>query len=214
MQVIIHDEIKHLNSDSAIITEKENIVNKYKNIILSSLLLFGASSAQAVPITGTMEMGGSFIALDRLGNATTAASAVAIDFNFFGLDKFVVNAGDGDFSGLAGSYGDIKDFTFDPFVAPIADFWSIAGFSFELTDVVRGVSGDPASFLILNGVGTISALGFDDTAANWWFSGDTTGTGTFSWSATSAVAVPEPGLLLLLSMGLIGFGLRKKLINR
>lgn len=187
-------------------------MNKFKQLLFVGVLTLIAINVQALPIiTGTMEMGGSFFALDSSGNQTGAASAVAIDFDIFGYDKFLVNTADGAFSGLADTYGDIKDFNFDPFNSPIADFWTIAAFSFELTDVSRGFTNDPDRFLVLDGVGIISAAGFENTMATWSFSGETTGSGTFSWSATSAAAVPEPGLLLLLSMGLIGFGVRRKL---
>jgi len=186
------------------------MINKLKLVLISSVLLLVALNVTALPITGTMEMGGSFYALDSDGNQTNAADATSIDFSFFGFDMFVVNTASGDFSGLAGQYGDIQDIQFEPFLAPVADFWSIDMFSFELTDIARGFTNDPENILVLNGTGTVSAsvAGLDDTAATWSFSGDTTGTGVFSWSATS---VPEPGLLFLLSIGLIGIGVRKKL---
>lgn len=187
------------------------MINNIK-LVLSSALLLVTSNVMALPIIGTMEMGGSFYALDSAGNQTNAADATSIDFNYFGLDMFVVNTASGDFSGLAGQYGDIQDIQFEPFLAPVADFWTIDIFSFELTEISRGFTNDPENILVLNGIGTISAsvAGLDETAATWSFSGDTTGTGVFSWSATSA-SVPEPGLLFLLSIGLIGIGVRKKL---
>ena len=189
-------------------------MSKNLKLILSSVLLLVTSNVTALPITGTMEMGGSFYALDGDGNQTSIASeAISIDFDFFGFDMFVVNTATGDFDGLAGQYGDIQDIQFEPFVAPVADFWVIDVFSFELTDVVRGFTNDPDNILVLSGVGIISSsvAGLDNTAATWTFSGDTTGTGVFSWSATSEVSVPEPNIIFLLSIGLIGIGIRKKL---
>ena len=188
-------------------------MNKFKHLLVSGMLALIACNAQALPIAGTMGMGGSFYAFDSDGNQTSnAGDATSIDFDFFGFDMFVVNTADGDFSGLAGQYGDIQDFQFDPYVAPIEDFWSVGTFSFELTDVSRGFTADPENFLVLNGIGIISSsiVGLDNTAATWSFAGDTTGTGVFSWSATSA-SVPEPNILFLLSIGLIGIGIRKNL---
>lgn len=202
-----------------------------KNLIKSLIVAipFIATSVSALPIAGEMEMTGGFRLIDSSGSmVSNAADATGVDFDFFGFDKFRATAGNGDFAGLAGAVGDISDFQFESFSA-IADFWTIDIFSFELTSVERGVTSDPANFLVLNGVGTISAAGFDDTATNWLFTGDASGGGLLSWSATPSIigvpvvpievlelptAVPEPGILALLSAGLIGFGLRKKAAKR
>jgi len=180
-------------------------VNKFKQIITGAALLVLAFNVMALPsVTGTMEMTGAFHALDASGARTSDAStAVAIDFDFFGYNKFRVTAADGDFTGLAGQIGDIKDFQFDPLIGSIADFWKVANFSFELTAITRLPTNDPSAFLALDGTGIVRAAGFEDTVASWKFSGDTSGGGIFSWSSTSAVAVPEPAVLALLSLGLV-----------
>jgi hypothetical protein len=195
------------------------IVNISKQIITSCLLILTAFSVSALPaITGTLEMTGGFYAIDADGQKTDDASlAVGIDFDLFGNDMFRVTSGNGAFTGLDGQLGDITDFTFDDFTGSIADFWTISDFSFELTGVTKLPSSDTSSFLALDGIGIISATGYQDTVAKWTFSGDTSGGGVFSWSATSTI--PEPGILILLSMGLIGIGIhdriyaRKKLFN-
>lgn len=169
-----------------------------------------AFGAQALPITGSLDMGGNAYALDKEGGTqvNAPASAYFIDFN---PNNFGVTVGKGDFSALVGSVGVIQDLAFDPFTGPVIDFWTIGDFAYELTSVVRGTSNDPLKFLVLNGTGVISDVSgvLDDTAATWSFTADTTGNGSFSWNATSS-NVPEPGMLALLSIGLIGFGLRKK----
>lgn len=192
-------------------TKGLNIVNKIKQLLIGSFISLLAFNAQALPlIDGTLDMGGGAYLLDASGDVTnTASSAVSINFN---PNIFRVIAADGDFTGLFGSVGSIKDLSFDAFAGPVADFWSVAGFSFELTDVSRDATSNDDTFLVLNGTGVISAAGFANTAASWSYSSDTTGNGTFSWSAASNTqAVPEPTVLALLSMGLIGFGLRKKI---
>ncbi len=190
--------------------ERTKIVNRFKRFILGAFFTFMSSNVFALPITGQMEMTGGFFAVDRSGAVVSAANlATGIDFDFFGSNAFRVTSADGDFSGLAGQVGNVTDFQFDPFVAPIVDFWTIDKFAFELTSVVRGASNDPVNLLVLNGVGVLTAASFEDTSATWAFTGDTTGSGIFSWSATSA-SVPEPGVLALLTIGLIGFGVRNR----
>jgi len=191
-------------------------VNKFKQLFkwfaLGCALFIFTPNVMALPlVSGSLGMTGGFHPVDSRGNPVNASAATGVDFDFFGFDMFRAVASDGDFSGLNGSLGNITDFQFDSFAAPIADFWSIGIYSFELTDVSRDFIDDPDTFLVLNGIGTISAAGFEDTAASWSFTGDTSGGGVFSWSAFSTAAtVPEPGVLVLLSIGLIGLGIRKK----
>jgi len=199
-------------------------VKYFKQLRISGLLFVMTTNVLALPlVSGTMDMSGSFYAIDATGAQTSDANdAIAIDFDFFGMDKFRITSADGDFTGLEtvsgdiSTLGDIKDFQFDPLPASISDFWVVDIFSFELTDVVR--TNNSNSFIDLIGTGVITAAGFDNTDATWSFSGDTSGGGVFSWSASSEnvpndVSVPEPGVLALLSIGLIGLGLRKNLKN-
>jgi len=68
------------------------------------------------------------------------------------------------------------------------------------------------TFLLLSGTGTAHITGFDDTAGDWSFSGQTDALGgTFSWSAsTGAAAVPEPATLLLVGSALTGLGILRR----
>lgn len=187
-------------------------MNKFKQLVLGGLFMLVASNVLAVPVIGTLKMTGGFFALDAGGSNTSDLSqAVRINFDSFGSDVFSVSSADGDYAAagiVATDTGTITDFDFDPFAGPIADFWTIDIFSFELTDVLIKPSSDPTSFLALDGTGIIRAAGFDDTLASWNFTGNA-GLGLFSWSATTTTA-PEPGILGLLALGLIGVGLRKK----
>jgi hypothetical protein len=188
-------------------------VNKFKQILTGAALATLAFNVMALPsVSGSLQMTGAFYAVDASGNHTSdGALATGIDFDFFGTDRFRATLGDGSFAGLAGELGNITDFQFDPLVASIADFWTIDIFSFELTDITRVPSSDPSRFISLVGSGVISASGYENTVASWRLSGNTTGSGIFSWSATStATAVPEPGVLALLALGLIGFSARRR----
>jgi len=184
-------------------------MNKFKHILIGSFISLLAFNVQAVPIEGSFDMGGGAFLLDAQGDVTNNASqAAAINFN---PNNFRVIAAEGDFTSNLHNIGRIKDLSFDVFASPVEDFWVMGGFSFDLIDVTRGVSNDPTSFLVLNGTGLISGAGYDDTAADWRYSSTTTGNGAFSWSASSSSQnIPEPTVLALLSVGLIGFALRKK----
>jgi hypothetical protein len=202
------------------------IVKKMNSIqALIGVTLFAISlQVNAIPISGEIGMGGSFIAVDSSWVETGTASATGVDFD---PNLFIVGNATGDFAGV-GLFGSITDFQFDPSlgvndgfggvaaVTSITDFWTIDSFSFELTSVSRGFTNDPDSFLVLEGTGIISSSvsGLDATLGTWVFTGNTTGGGSFSWSAGSAAQVPEPGVLALLGIGLIGFAGRKKYIYR
>lgn len=189
---------------------------------LSGVLLLSVTmEVTAVPISGGIGMGGNFIAVDNNWNATSTAAATGIDFN---PNLFIVNSKTGSFSSVTSAIGSITDFQFDPVlgindgsngittVSSIVDFWTIDGFSFELTSVTKGFTNNPDRFLVLDGIGIMSGNGFDSTAGTWSFTGDNSGS-TFSWSAGSSASVPEPGMLALLGIGLAGFAASRKLVR-
>ncbi len=188
-------------------------MNKFKQIVVIGALSLLAFKAFAIPITGSIGMGGGAYLVDASGARVSDAS-LAVGVDFIGNQFRVLSAG-GDLAGVSGQIGNIQDFIFDPFSGPISAFWEVGDFSYELTGVTIGNTNNPANFLALNGTGIMSGIGFDDTLANWSFSSDTTGNGIFSWNAVSkseSNPVPEPGVLGLLALGLIGFGLRKKIV--
>ena len=190
--------------------------------VLIGILLFSvAMEVAAVPITGEIGMGGNFAAVDNSWAATDIDLATGIDFD---PNLFIVNSTTGSFSTVTSTIGTIQDFQFgagtgselginDGFdgvtaVSSIIDFWSIDGFSFELTSVVK-LSTSSTTFLDLDGTGIISANGFDATMGTWSFTGDNDG-GTFTWSAGTTV-VPEPAMVALMGIGLLGFAVSRRI---
>jgi MYXO-CTERM domain-containing protein len=169
-------------------------------VSLVALMLGGAvQTAQAVPLTGKVDYLGTF----TVNNPTflPPASQVAI------LDAFSLNP--------LNVTGDIATFItppdqfdyhapiidFDPVVAPILPLWSHNGLSFDLTTF--GIDEREGDVLVLKGTGIFKAAGFDDTLGNWVMTLNLSGksaSGTYSASS----AIPEPGLLGLLGLGLLG----------
>jgi PEP-CTERM motif len=189
------------------------IVNIFKQILIGGLFSLMASNAMALvmaPITGTLEMTGSL-------SATVDDKAEELTINFT-RSKFITTSADGDFSGV-GRFGDIvPSLDVSPFSGPISDFLTIDAFSFELIDLalVSGDIGSTSTFLTVIGNGILSGSGFTDTDAIWRLSAESSGGSIGGWSATLTAQesdVPEPGILALLSLGLITMVVRRRMIK-
>jgi hypothetical protein len=142
--------------------------------------------------------------------------------------QFLVTSATGNFGSgagnlnLSGQYGSIKDFTFSgagnaqfPNV-PISFFEIVSALSFDLSTVtivnqsLTCSAGAPC--LQLSGTGTFNATGFDPTSGTWTFMGiRAQQVGGFietfvfnSGNTATPPSVPEPSLLLLIGVGLVG----------
>ena len=120
-----------------------------------------------------------------------------------------VTTGTGTYSGITPfvTLVTFTNFAFDPTLtpSPVNPLWSFTfggvNYSFIMNSVSIG-PGRTESNLVLNGLGTLKADGYEDTDGSWNFTGSTTAR-NFSVASTSG-AVPLPGTLALLGLGLFG----------
>jgi hypothetical protein len=158
------------------------------------------SSAQAVPITGMLNIGGT-----ATFNTTSLATASSATFS----DAIVLGGNSGDFASFTvGTPVVMASYTFDPSTMTNG-LWSVNGFTFNLTSSVVQQPRS-ATFLSVSGTGIITGpAGFDATAGVWAFTSQNASGrphATFSFSANTEVgAVPDGGMTLaLLGAGLVG----------
>ena len=166
--------------------------------LAASLMLAFSVTASAIPITGSIGFGGAFAPT----GGSDLSDATGINF----LTTFVLD-GSGVYGGIPTFTGaSFTDFVFNPPATPVAPLWSLSSggtdYSFDLGDV--SIDFQSAASLNLTGTGTLMATGFDDTAGDWVFSGNSGGNIVFTFSTIStATGVSEPGMMALMSLGVL-----------
>lgn len=193
-------------------------MNKLTKIVAGIALCALSSAASAVSISGGIAFGAAPGASWLPTGGTGIADATGIDFipaaagALSGFSGQVTNTGaaTSDYSGTLGTGVTFADFTFAPLTNP-SSLWSFTSgglnYSFDMTTVTIELQN--AGAITLSGNGLANITGFDETNGTWRLSLDNVSS-VFSFSSTASV-VPEPALVLLLSTGLIGFGVARKL---
>src|SRR5215469_15814188 len=163
--------------------------------------MLAVASVQAVPISGSIEMGGEL----NLDNATLSS---ATQVTSWPLVYVVADSGSfGSISPLSLVTMSSSPWVFSP--APgvaLNNLWSVGGFTFNFSSDTVSVSGN---FLDISGTGTITDTSADSAAFNWNLSLEQPTTGgpmefTFSAGAQAASGggpggdVPDGGLTLVL----------------
>jgi hypothetical protein len=151
---------------------------------------------EAAPIQGTMDFNG-VITFDSM----SLANVMRVNT----WNNSFVTQDSGDFSSIA-------PFTNVTMAAPwifnpstgTPNLWSVGGFTFNLSSAV--ISSQSSQFLNIQGFGTISGNGFDQTPGAWSFTvsnANGSDRNTFSFQAHIST-VPEPSTLALLGLGVAG----------
>lgn len=198
-------------------------------VFATACALASISAASAAQITGDLNfLGGSVTVRNGSGAAVTNLSnGTRLDFSsFFGNTNLVSFSGSGDIGaafpqfifGVSGT-GTIRDLTYSPFSGPVNNFFRIEDIGgsdelrFDLNSVVSSVvQNSIGQSLTINGTGTLHLTGFDATPGTWSFTTQVVNgqaARNLTWSANTA-AVPVPGVLALMGMGLLGAALSRR----
>jgi hypothetical protein len=165
--------------------------------------------AQAVPVTGAITFAGG-VELDS-GSVNTASQVTGwLDEGGF---MPTVQSVSGDFASFV-TVGDSVTFAFPWSFSsgPIAAFWVVDGFTFNL--IASSIVFQGGGFVSVSGTGTVSGNGFSTNIATWNFSTqDDPSNGVFSFSGGNEAPDGGPTLALLgLALAVIE-GIRRKLRN-
>lgn len=164
------------------------------------------TSAHAAKING---------AITFSGNAILDNSALNLATKVVGWATPTVGSTSGNFTSVAN--GTAVTFASPwTFTSPANPFWSVGGFTFNLTS--SAIRTQDSEFLDIRGTGIVSGNGFEPTNGTWRFSSQAPGAGaggtSFSFSGSTAT-VPDGGATLaLLGVSFLGLGGVSRLVRR
>jgi VPDSG-CTERM motif len=197
----------------------KNLTKTILTLIAAGLVTTAVSTqeAQAAKINGTIDFSGA----TQFDSSALQDVTKVVEFRdvFGNSGKSNVSAVTGTFATFGGGIPlgttalMAASWTFIPPPGGQPALWSVGGFTFNLlssTVITR-----TATFLNIEGIGTITGNGFDDTTAKWAFTVANSGGAPgmfFSFSANNSTAVPDGGsavALLGISLVAIEFVRRK-----
>ncbi len=190
----------------------KNTFTKFASVAVIALALVQTIQATPIPNPVIGNIGFTGRAQFNTGSAGSATEVL----NWVAP---AVNGTTGSFTTVAnGTSVNFSPAWFFVTTSPIANFWSVGGFTFQLLSSSVTVQGGsyPNGFVVVNGTGLVSGNGYDTTALSWSFTcqdpATTSNPQTFTFSASSA-SLPDGGATVaLLGIALSGVGLlRKKL---
>jgi VPDSG-CTERM motif len=181
--------------------------------------------AQAVPMTGTLNLGGA-VQFDSSSLNMAHSVNVWFDSNGNAGHSTVLPGNTGTFASIpAGTQADMarhnpgysihqQPWIFNP-STPTQHFWSVAGFTFNLMSST--IMHQDATALVIVGSGIVSGNGFDATNMDWAFSTQSAGGAThfvFSFSANGPAGVPDGGAtVMLLGVALSALGMARRFLK-
>ena len=178
------------------------IKNRIALVAAACAVALAVQQAGAAPIVGTIAIeGGADLDSNDLGTATKVEA----------WDTPEVTSVSGDFDTFVDPEMAVSMTAPWTFTSGLASLWSVGGYTFDLT--TSSITFQNSSFLLVEGTGTASGHGFDDTIGTFRFSTqEPDAMGVFSFSA-SVGTVPEGGTTaMLLGLGFLGLGaIRRKL---
>ena len=199
----------------SIATIIKNLETMKKQLLVGLLALGMGLAAQAAQITGSITFAGT-VTLNSASAGTATAVVAGGWHEVNNTGSPLVLSASGDFTGLTGSAATFTAAQWNFNSGAVASFWSVGGFTFNLTSsFIFSQGGFPAG-VVVNGSGTISKAGFTTTSGTWSFSTQDPAAGTppvFSFSAATGALVPDGGsTVALLGFALVGMeALRRRM---